>query len=44
MSSDVPVDVLEVYRITRTLPPDPALEAAENAGMFRLDPSVPLPR
>jgi hypothetical protein len=44
MSPDEPVDVLEVYRVTRSLPPDPALEASENAGMFRLDPSVPLPR
>jgi hypothetical protein len=43
-SPSAPVDVLEIYRITKTLPPDPALEASENAGMFRLDPSVPLPR
>lgn len=44
LSPGAPVDVLEIYRITRTLPPDPALEASENAGMFRLDPAVPLPR
>ena len=44
LSSREPVDVLEIYRITRILPPDPALEASENAGMFRLDPSISLPK